>query len=236
VVRQPLPNRVFRRRPPSLLGLGLLERVDAASIAAQTDPEDRDGDGVFGRMAADGGRFGWKARFGGLDTAVAAALVSELGLTNPVFQEHGRPEVGDTELRALAEFVRTLPPPSRRSAISEGRAAFTAFGCATCHVPHLPGLRDSHGAPVEAFTDLLLHDMGPELADLQEGDAAASEFRTPPLWGLGSLEGPYLHDGRAPTLDAAIRAHGGEGASARRRYEQAPARQRAALLRFLGSL
>ncbi len=78
--------------------------------------------------------------------------------------------------------------------------------------------------------------MGSELADLPQGDAAAGEFRTPPLWGLGSTDGPYLHDGRAPTLDAAIRAHGGEGTSARRRYEQAPARQRAALLRFLGSL
>jgi CxxC motif-containing protein (DUF1111 family) len=73
--------------------------------------------------------------------------------------------------------------------------------------------------------------MGDGLSDLPEGDAAAGEFRTPPLWGLGSMGGPYLHDGRAPTLDAAIRAVDGEGASARRRYEQAPARERAALIR-----
>jgi len=238
VVRQPLPSRVFRRGPPSLLGLGLLEGADVRSIVVHADPEDRDGDGVSGRMAAGGGRVGCKARFATLDSAVAAAFVNELGLTNAMFGEHGtrETEVGDAELRALTEFVRTLAPPSRPRGDSEGRAEFTAFGCAACHVPQLRGVSDRHGTLVEAFTDLLLHDMGPELADLPEGDAAAGEFRTPPLWGLGSMGGPYLHNGSATTLDAAIRAHGGEGGSARHRYEQASTRRRAALLRFLGSL
>lgn len=238
VVRQPLPNRVFRRRPPSLLGLGLLERVDAGSISALADPDDRDGDGVSGRIAADGGRFGWKARFARIETAVAAALVNELGLTNPMFRERDTPapEVADNDVRALSAFVRTLAPPSPSRAGSEGRAEFAAFGCATCHVPRLAGIADATHAPAEPFTDLLLHDMGREGADLHEGSAAAAEFRTPPLWGITAMDGAYMHDGGAPTLDAAIRAHGGEGSSARRRYEQASVPRRAALLRFLASL
>ena len=237
VVRQPLPNRVFHRRPPSLLGLGVLEGVPAGSLAALADPDDRDADGVSGRVAAGAGRFGWKARFARLEEAVAAALVGELGVTNPTFAERGAPapEVSAAELRALTAFVRTLAPPSRAHALSGGRAEFTAFGCATCHVPQLPGVTDPDGSPREAFTDLLLHDMGPALADLREGSAAASEFRTPPLWGINAMAGAFMHDGRAPTLDAAIRAHGGEADASRRRYEQAPARQRAALLRFLSS-
>jgi len=238
IVRRPLPRRVFHRRPPSLLGIGLFERVTGEAIAAHADPNDQDSDGVSGRVPAVGGRFGWKARFPSVEQAVGAALVNELGLSNALFRGHGTSttDIGGADVRALAAFVRDLRSPSRKPVPGDGRAAFEAFGCATCHVPRLPGVTDASGAPVEAFTDLLLHDMGAALADLSEGDAAPEEFRTAPLWGVGASGGPYLHDGRAPTLDAAIRAHDGEGRSPRRRYEQAARAQRAAILRFLASL
>jgi CxxC motif-containing protein (DUF1111 family) len=86
------------------------------------------------------------------------------------------------------------------------------------------------------FSDLLLHDMGPELADgIVEGDATGSEFRTAPLWGLGRTA-PYLHDGRAATVEDAIAAHGGEAEGARSRFFALPDTDRAALLAFLLSL
>jgi CxxC motif-containing protein (DUF1111 family) len=238
IVRRPLPRRVFHRRPPSLLGIGLFERVAPEAIAAHADADDQDSDGVSGRIPAGNGRFGWKARFTSVEQAVAAALVNELGLSNSLFRDHGTSttDIGEADVRALVAFVKDLRPPSRKPAPADGSAAFEDLGCASCHVPQLPGVTDRRGAPVEAFTDLLLHDMGAALADLQEGDAAPEEFRTAPLWGVGASDGPYLHDGRAPTLDAAIRAHDGEARSARRRYEQAAPAQRAALLRFLTSL
>jgi CxxC motif-containing protein (DUF1111 family) len=98
---------------------------------------------------------------------------------------------------------------------------------------------------VRAYTDLLIHDMGDELADgmslgrpqltLNDPDHTRREFRTQPLWGV-SLSGPFLHDGRAETLDEAIRMHDGEGLGARQRYEALDATQRADLIAFLEAL
>lgn len=89
----------------------------------------------------------------------------------------------------------------------------------------------------QPYTDLLLHDMGPALADgLEEGSASGSEFRTPPLWGIARTGPPYLHDGRAPTLHDAIVAHGGEAEKAASAYRALPERERNRLIRFLESL
>lgn len=89
---------------------------------------------------------------------------------------------------------------------------------------------------VRAYTDLRRHDMGPGLAELRaEGRVSGSSWMTPPLWGVGST-GPYLHDGRAPTLEDAILAHGGEGAAARDAYAARDEAGRAALRVFLTSL
>ena len=86
------------------------------------------------------------------------------------------------------------------------------------------------------YSDLLLHDMGPGL-----GDAGGQEWRTPPLWGLGrhgEVNGNayYLHDGRAKSLDDAIRWHGGEGAAAKAAFDALPSEQHDAILDFLRSL
>ena len=128
-----------------------------------------------------------------------------------------------------------------------GEAVFGAIGCDDCHASTFttseravrPELR---AQVIRPFTDLLLHDLGPELADdLGEGDTTGAEWRTAPLWGLGhtaavsEVQG-YLHDGRARTVEEAIRWHGGEASSARAAFEALDAVPRAQLLRFLGSL
>src|SRR5256886_14247704 len=100
------------------------------------------------------------------------------------------------------------------------------MGCAPCHIPTLrtgnspvPALRNQAFA---AYTDLLLHDMGTELADICLGLATPADFRTEPLLDLRGAE-HFLHDGRATTLEQAIELHGGEGARAAGRSYAPPA-------------
>ncbi|MEK7284104.1 MAG: di-heme oxidoredictase family protein, partial [Acidobacteriota bacterium] len=88
---------------------------------------------------------------------------------------------------------------------------------------------------VAAFTDLLLHDMGPDLGDVCLGLATPSEFRTEPLMGL-RLKSRFLHDGRAGSVEEAIRLHGGEAAAARDRFGALPENRRQSLIRFLKPL
>ena len=113
-----------------------------------------------------------------------------------------------------------------------GKETFQEVGCEKCH---LPSLRGPRGA-IPAYTDLLLHDMGDELADgFPMGEATGREFRTQPLWGIAAAS-PYLHDGRARTLDEAIRTHGGEAASIRDAYVALSPAGRQDLIAFLESL
>jgi CxxC motif-containing protein (DUF1111 family) len=113
------------------------------------------------------------------------------------------------------------------------------LGCASCHVPVLPtGDNPVHALrnkSVAAYTDLLLHDMGPGLEDICLGGASPAEFRTEPLMGL-RLQTTFLHDGRASTVIDAIEAHGGEALAARDRFRDLSSAERAAILAFLGSL
>jgi CxxC motif-containing protein (DUF1111 family) len=95
---------------------------------------------------------------------------------------------------------------------------------------------------IHPYTDLLLHDMGPGLADnLGEGNASGSQWRTSPLWSVGltaAVSGgeAYLHDGRARNLAEAILWHDGEGAASREAFRNMSASDRAALIAFLQSL
>ena len=130
--------------------------------------------------------------------------------------------------------------------VQRGAVLFDTVGCAACHVATLTTGNDED--PVLAqqtfhpYTDLLLHDMGPGLADaIGEGDAAPEEWRTAPLWGLGLVEaqGPlsrFLHDGRARSLEDAILWHGGEARASRDTFESLVESDREALLLFLRSL
>jgi CxxC motif-containing protein (DUF1111 family) len=145
------------------------------------------------------------------------------------------PELSEDDLFDVVAFSMLLaaPRPDEPTPESEaGRQLFEQANCTGCHVPALKGPRGL----IPAYTDLLIHDMGPELADgLRMGSATGSEFRTAPLWGVIAT-GPYLHDGSADTLDDAIRMHGGEAQAARDAYAAMSATDQARVLAFLRSL
>lgn len=240
------------RRPPSLHGLGLLEAIPKSTILDNVDPEDANNDGISGRDGGvDGvlGIFGWKASVGSITEFNAQALINEHGITSHVYPEDGggsgAAEMSESEMKSLDAFVRFLASPPALSrddpAIIDGEALFRDIGCAACHVPSY-AISDFEvealtGAKIFPYTDLLLHDMGPELSDgVAEGAATSAEFRTPPLWGLKYLGPPYLHDGRAKSLDDAIRMHGGEAAQSSDAYKRLSPENAKVLLRFLQSI
>lgn len=209
------------------------------------------------------GRFGWKAGQPSVEAQNAAAFVGDIGVTSPLFVSEGCPgpqtscearasdrvELSASRLEALTVFTVAAGVPERRNADSpavlRGKLLFNRAGCGQCHVPafttHAPeSWRD--GLRIRPYTDLLLHDMGDGLADRRpEGLASGTEWRTPPLWGLGLLNevsghGRLLHDGRARGFEEAILWHGGEGEASRRAFEALDSTDRAALVRFLESL
>ena len=144
------------------------------------------------------------------------------------------------QLSELHFYLVNLAPPARRDRdrVLEGERLFAEAGCAVCHRPQLKA-----GAQViEPYTDLLLHDMGDGLADGREDFlATGTEWRTPPLWGVGLIErinpgAGYLHDGRARSLSEAVLWHGGEAGVARERFAGMDKADRQALLLFLQSL
>ncbi len=240
------------RQTPSALGLGLLERVPREAIEALADPSDDNDDGIAGRahVLEDGrlGRFGWKANVPSIRDFVRDALSGELGLTVPSESglsfgsaedddEAADPEADETTIDGITGFIALLAPPprSRVDAMLEdsGEEVFNLVGCGSCHVPVL---QTSDGDDVHAYTDLLLHDVAESSAlGIEEGDAGIHDFRTPPLWGLGRTA-PYLHDGRASTIEDAIAMHAGEAATARDELAKLGADDREALLAFLRSL
>src|SRR5574341_1412297 len=249
------------RTTPDVLGFGLLDAVPEATILALADPEDRNGDGISGRPNRffDGrlGRFGRKALVPTLREFNDGALSAEQGVTSPAVPAEetvgGRPlppgtdpapdpELAREAIDLLNAFVRSLAPPAPQRLSGDarrGREVFGQLGCDGCHIPALrsgdnpvPALRRRE---VAAYSDLLLHDMGPDLADICLGLATPSEFRTEPLMGLRLLS-RFLHDGRAMTLEQAIVLHGGEGGPARDRFRALPDRDRTAVLAFLKAL
>jgi len=151
------------------------------------------------------------------------------------FDDAPDPEISESDLFDLVSFTLLLAAPEPDAPTDQtmrGKVAFHDIGCAKCHVSALRGPRGG----IPAYTDLLLHDMGEELADgfpMQE--ANGREFRTQPLWGVTAVS-PYLHDGRARTIDDAVRWHGGEAASIRDAYAALPTNARQDLLAFLESL
>ncbi len=268
IVKEPVPPQatgVGRRTTPFVLGFGLLDAVPDAEILLLAGLEQVGPDGIRGHpnRLPDGriGRFGRKAQVATLREFVAGAFVGEMGVTNPedtaeenvggvpipagVETTH-QPELSQADLDATNSFMELLAPPQPlplSPAGREGALVFLALGCAGCHVPALvtgpdavPTLR---GKIVYAFTDLLLHDMGPGLADICRNSATPSDFRTEPLIGLHlkvAAGTALLHDGRAPTIDQAIALHGGEATRARDRFLALSPQARAALLTFLESL
>jgi len=249
------------RSTPDLFGFGLLDAVPDQVILALADPEDRNHDGISGRpnRFVDGrlGRFGRKAFVPTLREFNQGAFPIEMGITNPAVPTEEsiggepippgvdpvpEPEIDEADMNLTDDFVRFLAPPAPLPLDREGergKLIFGTIGCARCHTPSLTTADHPVGAlrfkRVEAYTDLLLHDMGEERADICLGLALPSEFRTEPLMGL-RLMTFFLHDGQAKTIEEAIELHGGEAAKARDRFRRLSPQRRNALLRFLNSL
>lgn len=145
------------------------------------------------------------------------------------------PEMSPDDLFDLVSFSMLLAAPEFEEPTTQsnaGRLAFHEIGCAKCHVPRLEGPR----GPLPIYSDLLLHDMGDDLADgILQGRATGSEFRTQPLWGLAAV-GPYLHDGRAETISDAILAHGGEALASRDAFAALSNANQANVVEFLMTL
>lgn len=259
------------RMAPPIVGLGLLEAIPDEALLAAADPDDADGDGISGRVnrvwdarrqATVIGRFGWKAGQPTVHQQTVVALHDDMGITTTELPDtcahQGsacRPaaepiELDDADLADLVFYNRTIAVPIARDVaaapIRRGAALFEQIGCAACHTP----TQTAGGDPVAAiagqtfhpYTDLLLHDMGPGLADGRpEFEASGSEWRTAPLWGLSRRKEvtgspALLHDGRARTVTEAILWHGGEASRARKAFERLSRKDRADLLAFLDSL
>lgn len=255
------------RMAPPIVGLGQLEKVPedwirarAAANAASGGPVKGKPNGVWDsinfRMTL--GRFGWKADTPTLTRIIAAAFITDMGLTSRLFPSDNcaelqaacksvatpsRIEVDDATLDAVTQYVASLPPPPPGTDVESGRALFASAGCAACHVPKVPvAMADGTTGEIAPYTDLLLHDMGESLADgMPEAAATGREWRTAPLWGLGQVRrtpdrAGYLHDGRARSVAEAILWHGGEATPAREAFTRLDASSREALLKFLDSL
>jgi RNA polymerase sigma factor (sigma-70 family) len=261
------------RNTPALFGAGLIDAIPDAAIEAAARRKSSVAPQVKGRISRlkDGrvGRFGWKAQTATLHEFVRSAAAGEMGLEVPGRHQAADPrlpgvaatglDMDESECNALVEFVRNLPAPMASSGaddkdaaqIKSGEATFRSVGCTACHVPKL-------GDVEGIYSDLLLHDMGPQLADVdaytvfvaepsRRGGAAAAdrtggtvtasvrEWRTSPLWGVRDSS-PYLHDGRAATLAQAITLHAGQAATSARRFAELSPRRKQQVEAFLLSL
>jgi CxxC motif-containing protein (DUF1111 family) len=210
-------------------------------------------------------RFGWKADVPTITDQVAQAFAHDIGITSNLIDEDActanqvacreaqtasTPELSSERLDDVAFYVTTIAVPQRRNlgddAVRRGADLFGRLGCTSCHIPTFTTGAHAVGAVagqvIHPFTDLLLHDMGPGLADSTRGGVAgASEWRTPPLWGLGLIatvngHTELLHDGRARSIDEAILWHGGEAEAARNAFTTLDAEDRARVIAFLESL
>jgi CxxC motif-containing protein (DUF1111 family) len=261
--QEPVPEGVpqGRRTTPDLFGFGLLDAVTEESILSRADPDDRDKDGISGRpnLTPDGrvGRFGRKALVASLREFNDVAFTFEQGITTPSHPSEDTiggqpvppgvdpapdPELDRGAVESADAFVRFLAPPAQLPLDRygrRGRKVFERIGCARCHVPVLTTgdnpIRALAHRKVAAYTDLLLHDMGGDLADICMGSAAPGEFRTEPLMGL-HLVTRFLHDGRAMSIDEAIRLHGGEASRSRELYQSLDDKERGDLASFLKCL
>lgn len=260
----PSATETGRFLPTFLFGLGLIEAIPEATITAAADPEDRNGDGISGRApkTPDGrlARFGRKGDVATIEEFTRSALRLEMGLTSndepdlvngsappPGTDPIAEREVDEQTVALLTDFSRFLAPlaqapprsPDHADTLAAGRQLFDKLGCTGCHTPAMRTGRHEVEAlsrrTVQLYSDLLLHDMGPELANVCAHDAAPAELRTPVLAGLQHRRF-FLHDGRAFDLREAIAAHGGEGAASRDAFQRLPWLLQEYVIMFLQSL
>ena len=268
-------TQMSARVAPPMIGLGLLESIPDQTLKAWADEQDKNGDGISGKINLVWdvrsndfaiGRFGWKAGQPNLMQQNAAAFNGDVGLTSNLFPNEnctskqticrdlpngGSPEVSDNILDFVEFYSQHLAVPVRRNVdlpeVKLGQQLFAKAGCESCHKTNvktavredLPALSNQ---TIHPYTDMLLHDMGPGLADNRpEYLANGQEWRTQPLWGIGYTEEVnghtyFLHDGRARNLMEAVLWHGGEAEMAKQKVLKFNQKERDALIAFLNSL
>jgi CxxC motif-containing protein (DUF1111 family) len=260
---------VSPRLAPQMVGLGLLEAVAEQTLI---DLAAANGGRVnyvwdVAAQATRVGRFGWKANQPSLEQQTFGAFVNDIGITSALFPMENcpapqvmcmnappsltQPNLEPIRANAMVVHALALAVPARRRlddpVAQHGEKLFAQVGCATCHVPKmrtgaLADWPELSNQTIRPFTDLLLHDLGPALADGRpDFGASGSEWRTPPLWGLGlaSSINDYLfllHDGRARDFAEAILWHGGQAQPARDAFAALSKSDRAALVTFLQTL
>ncbi len=260
------------RLAPPVFGLGLLQNIPEQTILSFVDKNDANNDGITGKAnfvynahthKTELGRFGLKASAPTLQIQVAGAYNQDMGITSYVFPKESSfgqsqsdninddPELADSILDATIFYTKTLAVPARRNVTSpyviQGKQLFMQMNCSGCHKPNLQTGVDLNFAAlnnqrIQPFTDLLLHDMGNDLADGRPDYlATGNEWRTAPLWGIGLFAKTngtpfYLHDGRARTIEEAILWHGGEAQKSKGKYTQLSKADRTKLISFLQSL
>ena len=249
--------RVSERNTPALFGAGRIDSIPSEVLIQQAESQPKP---VRGRVSRNRegrvGRFGWKAQIAGLHEFVRVACAGELGLEVPGHSQSISPlaplekakglDLTEPECDALVAYVRALPAPvvvdpygpHGTTDMGEGRRLFAEVGCASCHAPSLGEVRG-------IYSDLLLHEMGQSLSDSGEyygfdgpdtpGGPTAGEWRTPPLWGYRD-SGPYLHDGRAQTLEEVVALHGGQAAPSARQFFGLTPEEQSRIESFLKSL
>lgn len=268
-----------QRNTPALWGAGLIDAISDTVIQEAAEFQRRESPEVAGRAprATGGGvgHFGWRGQTANLRQFVMIACANELGLQtkdhpqplNPLSPDY-RPaghDMSDIDVAAMVKFVNDLPRPIEAlpatplaaERIRHGEATFNRIGCAVCHPREL-------GKVNGLFSDMLLHDLGPALADPVEPNpdvdivpqrfngysgtgmifmtekersdpSLPQQWRTPPLWGVRD-SAPYLHDGRADTLAEAILQHGGQAANSAARFKEMSSADRISLITFLETL
>jgi len=263
------------RVAPAVIGLGLLEAIPEETLLSWSDSQDKNSDGISGRVnhvldVKSGktvvGRFGWKANQPHLVQQVASAFNGDIGITSSLFPEEnstdyqkpklldlpsgGNPEISDRFIESVVLYCQTLAVPAQREVesveVKEGQELFIKANCVACHKSEVMTgnfeIESLAQQKIHPFTDLLIHDMGEDLADHRpDGEANGREWRTPPLWGIGLVETVnkhtrFLHDGRARNLEEAILWHGGEAENSKNAFKNLSKEEREKLLVFLRSL
>ncbi len=254
-----------------VIGLGLLEAINESDILAKEDVSDANGDGISGKAnkvwnpithQTVVGRFGWKAGNPTLLLQAASALHEDIGITSWVFPTESsagqpqydglndEPEIDSNFLADITQYTQSLAVPKRRdfndANALNGKKLFFKIGCDQCHTQKYvtgTGLIPSvSNQTIYPYTDMLLHDMGTELADDRPDFlASGTEWRTPPLWGIGLTylvngHTSFLHDGRARNILEAIMWHGGEAENQKQQVRKLSKQERDDLVKFVNSL
>jgi len=268
----PAKTMLSVRAAPPVFGLGLLEAIPESSILSLVDEFDHDGDGISGKANYvydhnSGthvlGRFGWKANQPNLHQQTSAAFNGDMGITSPMFSSESSegqiqndglpddPEIDFNFIEVTSFYTKTLAVPAPRNlddkTVKLGKQLFFEIGCENCHtqkwqtgnITEIPAISNQTIFP---YTDMLLHDMGEQLADNRPDYlASGSEWKTRPLWGIGLTQLAnghtyFLHDARARNLFEAIMWHGGEAEECKNNFANLSATERAALVSFLEAL